>query len=346
LSRLCSAILLCTSLVWARPVHAAAVVIVRPASSPFDMTEVLSRLRGELLSVGLEVAVVDRADTRGPTATDSLAWLQRLTAERGVSAVIDIVGDDALIAVDVWIVKEPPRRFEVTRVAVEPDAANQSGRLALRAVEALRGSLLRANPVAQERRNEAITEPVKAAPPQSETGEPESHRSRLGLELGAAALMSLDGVGPAFLPTIRVGWLARSWFVVQAALAGLGSRPTVETRLGKAEVGQRYGVLGGRLLLRADKRFSPFLALAAGVLRTEIQGSSGAGTEGHNVTKWSFLLDGSMGVALNLRPRYYLTLAGHVQAAEPYVAIHFADTIGATTGRPNVLLTLTVGTWL
>jgi hypothetical protein len=321
-------------------------VIVRPASAPFDIAEVLSRLRGELMSIGLDVAVVDRPDTGGLARIDSLAWLGRLTAEHGMSAVIDVVGDDALAAVDVWVVKEPLRRFEVTRVPVEPDAANQSGRLALRAIEALRGSLLRANPVAQERRNEAIAEPAKVTPPERETGEPESHLGRLGIELGAAALTSLDRVGPAFLPTIQLAWLARPWLAVQAAGAGLGTRPTVATAIGKAEVGQQYGVLGACYRFRSEKRFSPFLALAAGVLRTEIVGSSGFGTEGHTVIKWSFLLDGSIGVALRLHPRYYLTLAGHVQAAEPYVAIRIADVVGATTGRPNLVFTLTAGAWL
>jgi hypothetical protein len=310
------------------------------------MTEVLSRLRGELLSVGLEVTVVDRPDTRGLAGSDSLAWLERLTAEQSMSAVIDIVGDDALAAVDVWIVKEPPRRFEVTRIVVEPDAANQSGRLALRAIEALRGSLLQAHPAVQDRPTEAVAQPAMAPQPPPETSEQESRRDRFGLELGAAALMSLDGVGPAFLPTIRIGWLARSWLAVQAAWAGLGSRPTVATSIGKAEVGQQYGVLGVRFSLRANKRFSPFFTLAGGALRTQIEGSSGVGTEGHTVTKWSALLDGSIGVVLRLHPRYYLALAGHVQLAEPYVAIRFADSIGATTGRPNVLVTLTAGTWL
>ncbi len=67
---------------------------------------------------------------------------------------------------------------------------------------------------------------------------------------------------------------------------------------------------------------------------------------GHRVDQWSFLLDGSLGAGLRLYRRYYLTLAAHVQMAEPYVAIHFVDAVVATSGRPNLLLTLTVGAWL
>jgi hypothetical protein len=269
-----------------------------------------------------------------------------LTAEQGVGAVIDIVGDDALVAVDVWIVKKAPRRFEVTRVAVEPDTANRSERLALRAIEALRGSLLQIDSAAQERRNEAIAKPANVTLPKGEMEKPARRRAHFGLELGAAALMSFDRVGPAVLPMVRLGWAARSWFVVQAALAGLGSQPTVAATVGKADVAQQYGILGGCFRFRSEQRLAPFFALSAGVLHTTIEGRSGLGTEGHTVDKWSFLLDGSIGAGLRLHPRYYLTLAAHVQVAEPYVVIHFADTVGATTGRPNVLLTLAVGAWL
>ena len=290
--------------------------------------------------------MVDSPDARRLAGSDSLAWLEHLTAEQGVGAVIDIVGDDALVAVDVWIVKTSPRRFEVTRVAVEPDTTNQSERLALRAIEALRGSLLQIDSAAHERRDQAIAKSAQATPPKGEMEKPASGRARFRLELGAAALMSLDRVGPAVLPIMRLGWAARPWFVVQAALAGLGSQPTVATTVGKADVAQQYGILGGCFRLRSEQRIWPFFALAAGVLHTTIEGHAGLGTEGHTVNKWSFLLDGSIGAGLRLHPRYDLTLAAHVQVARPYVAIHFADTVGATTGHPNVLLTLTVGAWL
>jgi hypothetical protein len=35
-----------------------------------------------------------------------------------------------------------------------------------------------------------------------------------------------------------------------------------------------------------------------------------------------------------------------MQLAEPYVAIHFVETQVATTGRPNLLVSLTAGAWL
>lgn len=158
--------------------------------------------------------------------------------------------------------------------------------------------------------------------------------------------MSLDGVGPAVLPILRVDWAARSWLVAQATLAGLGSRPTVTTTVGSARVAQQYGALGGCYRFRPDQRLRPFFALAAGVLHTSVEGQPGLGAETHAVDQWSFLLDGSLGAGVRLYRRYYLTLAAHVQMAEPYVAIHFVDAVVATSGRPNLLLTLTLGAWL
>ena len=48
---------------------------------------------------------------------------------------------------------------------------------------------------------------------------------------------------------------------------------------------------------------------------------------------------------MRLPQRYILLLAAHVQLAEPYVAIHFEDAIVATTGRPNLVIVLTLGAW-
>jgi hypothetical protein len=310
------------------------------------VTEALTRLRGELLSVGLEVTMAERPAARGWAGVDSLTWLEPLAAEHTASAVIDTIGDDALRAVDVWVVKTHPRRFEVTRVAAEPKTPNPSERLALRAIEALRAGLLEVDWAARRRRDDAATPPPKAVPPATTLDTSARPRERLGVEAGAAALMSLDGVGPAVLPVLRVGWAARPWLLVQAACAGFGSRPTISTSGGAARVAQQYGLLGARYRFGADRRLWPFVALAAGVLHTSVAGEPSVATDGHTVQQWSFLVDGSFGAGLRLFGRTYLTLAAHVHVAAPYVAIHLVEEVAATSGRPNLLLTLAVGTWL
>ena len=103
------AILSSILLLWAAPVHAGTVAIVRPPSSAPDVTETLSRIHGELLSVGLEVKLIDRPAGRDLGRADSRAWLEEIAAEGGIDAVIDIVGDMAPVVVDVWVIEKSPR---------------------------------------------------------------------------------------------------------------------------------------------------------------------------------------------------------------------------------------------
>jgi hypothetical protein len=336
---------LATFLAWTGNAHAATVAIVSPSSPSAEVTEALTLLRGELLSVGLEVTIAERPTAHDREGSDSRRWLEDLAAG-GASAVIDAVEDDARVAVDVWVAKTHPQRFEVTRVAVEPDTPKPSEMLALRAVEALRAGLLQIDWAARKRRYEPIAKPPMATVPKSQVHEPASPREHVGLEVGAAAIMSLDGLGPAVLPTVRVGWAARPWLVIQASAAGMGSRSRVAATAGDARVAQQYAVLGGCYRLRSSQRLWPFFGLAAGALRTWVEGQDGWGTGGHTAERWSGLIDGSLGAGFRLYGRSYVTLAAHVQVAEPYVAIHIVDTVGATSGRPNLLLTLTVGAWL
>ena len=102
-----------------------------------------------------------------------------------------------------------------------------------------------ANPVAR---------PPTAALPQGAVDEPASRRERVGLEVGAAAAHEPGRRRTGALAhRARSAGRAGSWLVVQAALAGLGSRPTVATTAGNARVAQQYGVLGDAIALRADR---------------------------------------------------------------------------------------------
>jgi hypothetical protein len=344
--RVHAAILASILLLWALPVYAGTVAIVRPPSATPDSTEILSRLHGELLSVGLEVKMIERPANRGLSRADSRAWLDEIAAQGGIDAVIDIVSGMAPVAVDVWVFEKSPQRLEVSRVTVEPNTRNASERLAIRAVEVLRSTFLENDMVARERHREPVAEPAPPALPPRRPAKPASRHEHFGVEVGAAALTSLDGVGPAVLPIARLGWAARPWLVVEATFAGLGSRPTVARKAESARVAQQYGTLGGCFRFRSDQRLWPFLALSTGVLRTSVEGQANSPRQGHAVDQWSFLLDGSLGATLRLPDRFTLTLAAHVQMADPYVAIHFVDRVVATTGRPNLVLTLTVGAWL
>jgi len=332
--------LLWAMLLWAAPAHAVTVAVVAPPRSTPEWTETLSRLHGELLSVGFDVRMVRLLEDLGPGGADSRSWVEELATEGEIDAVINIVGDVVPVAVDIWVIEQSPPHLEVSRVAREPDTRNASARLAIRAVEVLRSTFLE-NDMARRRRDD---EPGGNPTPDEPRGPP-AHRESLGVELGVAALTSLDGVGPVLMPIVQLEGKARPWLVVHAALAGLGSRASVATTAGQARVAQQYGVLGAGYHLRSDERAWPFVTLAAGALRTSVEGEAETPRVGHTVDEWSFLLDGGLGLGLRLPERYTLALTAHVQVAEPYVAVHFVDAIVATSGHPNLALTLTVGAW-
>jgi len=343
------------ALLWAARAEAAKVIIVRPAGASPTLNETLSRLQGEVLSLGLEVAIVERPAPSGANAADARAWVERTAIERDADAVLDVIGAGAPAAVDIWVFQGQPRRAEVSRVVREPDADNAAERLAIRTIEALRSNLVeidlmakgaKGSTAAKDQRPPTVAPEAAAAvtlDARRERAEPPGH---VDLQAGAALLTSLDGVGPAVMPLVRVGWSASSWLMLQGALAGFGSRPSVTSAAGSARVAEQYAVVGGCTCVHSARALQPYVALSAGVLRTTIDGQADAPADAHVVERWSFLLDASVGARLRLPDRYHLTLAAHVQVAQPYIAIHFVDTLVATSGRPNLLLSLTVGAWL
>lgn len=327
----------------ALPANAASVVIVRPANSPPVMVETLVRLKGELISAGFETEIVDGAEAGGPPG-DPRAGLERLAAARGADAVVAILGDLAPDSVEVWVIDKVTGKSVVRRVPFEPATGRASKTLAIRAIELLRSSFLEIDLAAYDRKSGPAVPPAVAHFVESErlTGRPE----RFGVEVGGAAILSLDGVGPAFLPVVRFGWSWRPWFIAEGTLAGLGTRPTVGGLAGSAQVAQAYGVMGGSFRFRAGEWLRPFAALSAGLLHTSVEGRAEGPNRAHAADGWSFLIQSGVGALLRLPQRFYLSLAAEVQLMEPYPAIRFLERVVATSGRPNLLLTLTIGAWL
>jgi hypothetical protein len=340
-------------LLWAVHARAATVVIVRPTGPSPGATETQSRLHGELLSLGVDVQLAERRATRESRATDSRAWVEKMVADRQADAVIDIIDVDSDVAVaaapaavDVWVFERRSGRCEASRVTLEPDVENPAERLAIRAIEVLRSNLVEIDLGARGQRVATVAREPAAVVVQTPSPPPAQAVDRVGLEAGAVVFSSLDGVGPALSPTVRLGWAAGSWLVLQGALAGLGTRPAVMTAAGSARVAQQYGVLGACYCAPAPRAIGLYVALSAGVLRTAMDGQAEAPAMAHSVERWSFLVDAGLGARVRLPGRYYLTAAAHVQVAEPHVAIHIADTLVATNGYPNLLFSFTVGAWL
>ncbi len=323
------------------PATARTVAIVRPPASSPALTETVTRLRGELLAVGLSVQVVRRSATTDDSA--SRVWFRDLTAGAEFVALIEVVGDAPPFAVDVWVLTKTPTPARVSRVDVDPSTENPSEELAIRAIEVLRSAFIEDDLAASERRRKPNDEP----PPTVRNDDPPKHESAAwGLAGGVAALTGVDGVGPAIMPVARLDFALPPSLAFEVAFAGFGSRPVVASTTDSARITQKYGVIGARYRFLPGESLRPFLGLAGGVLNTAVEGQAEPPRVERSEDQWSFLLQASTGVDLQLFERYYSSLTGHVHMAEPSVAVHILDTIVATSGRPNLALTLTLGGWL
>lgn len=339
------------------------IALVGPSNPSAEVSRELTLLRGELLSVGFAVTVVERLVGDGAAGAESRGWFERLAA-RGMSAAVEPIGSDALEGVDVWLLVTGPR-FEVIRMGADPQTTGRPEVLALRVVEALRARLLDGPWADRKRREEdpppaALKSGLPASPAPanapavvvSSAAAPEERReaaggfARLGVEAGAALVTTFDGVGPAVLPTLRAAWSVRPSLVLVLAGAAFGSASTVTASTAAAHVRQQEVVAGARYGVRAEDRLAPFAGVAAGLLHTAIEGEAGPAARAHAETRWSALVDVSLGSHLRMSRRFYLTLSAHAQLAAPYVAISLLDEAVATVGRPNLLITLTLGMWL
>jgi len=328
----------------ARTAHAASVVVLRPAARSPELTEALFRLQGELLAVGLKVELDARPAELAADAISRDAWLERMAAERSVDAVIDIVGSPSPLGADVWILPNASRGLRAVRVAVEAHTPNRAETLAIRSIEVLRANFLVMDVPHEDPRDSADLASERPPEPSSKRtpAEPEAG-PKLGIAVGATLLTGTDGVGPALLPLVRVHWAFYEGLGVEATLSGFGTRPSVGTEAGSVSIAQEYGLVGLRYATPSEAWLAAFFTLSAGTLRTTLEGSADPPERGHHIEQWAFLTEGSVGGRLELSERYWLCLAGHVQWAAPYTAIHVVSTEVATTGHPNLAASLAVG---
>jgi hypothetical protein len=323
--------------VFAARAQAATVALVRPSQASQDVGGTLSRIYGELLAVGLTVEIVDRPSSA--SHVDSRTWLAEVGKARGVDAVVDIVGE--ALAVDVEVLDRASGTFWLARVNRDPSTDNASEKLAIRAVEVLRSRFLELDLMSRENRSVPDL-PVSNEGRRLSDASP-SPRRRLGVAVGAVAWTSLDGIGPAVLPLLRLDLPLLSWLAVQGALAGYGTRARFTGNGDEARMAQSYALLGACYQARSGKRLRPFVSTSLGASYASVEGSALAPRSGLSAHRWSMLGEASAGAELALGDRLYLTAAAHVHLAAPYVVIHLMNDVSATSGRPNVLLSLTLG---
>lgn len=320
--------------------QAANVILVQlPSPSP-AMAEAIVRIRGELISEGFQVEVMD-----GPKGEQSRSWLEQLAEARKADAVVAVFGDESPDSVEVWVVDKVTEKTVVRRIPFKPQSDHAPKTFAIHALELLRASFLEIDLRPGNRPGEA-----KSIPPTVEhfvdSERPASRGGRFGVEVGATAVVGFGDVGPSILPVVRLGWAIGPSLVAQVALAGLGSPASVQNDFGSAHVAEEFALLGARFRLLRGRRLRPTFSLSAGVLHTRAEGQADLPQYGRDAALWSFLLDGGVGMVLALSERFEVAFATHAQVADPSPTLRFDRSVLATSTRPSLLFTVTIGAWL
>ncbi len=315
--------------------HASTVLLVRPPNSGGVTAEAMMRMHGELSSAGFDVSFATSV-----AGVDARASLEMLASAPGIDAVVAILGEAGPDAIEVWVADRMTGKSMVRRTPYQAGGERDAEVLAIRAIELLRASLLEVDIAG---RSLVHPPPVAVAP---RVGHDSGGAFRVGIEVGASALLSFDGLGPAVLPELRVDGVLAPWCVVQARLAGLGTRARVDTLEGSGHVAQQFGLAGLGLRGRLRGGVRPVLTLAAGVLRTSAEGRATWPYAVRSEARWSFLADAGLGMHLELAARYALAVEAHLQLAEPYPIVRVAGADAATVGRPTLLFTVAVVAWL
>lgn len=339
-------------------VHAATVVLVRSPQPTADAAEATVRLRGELVSAGFDVRVIDP-----PLGADIRASLEEAAAGPEVEAVVAILGggssDASGNSAELWVIDRVTGKTVVRRVPTPAGSTHGAEVLSIRAMELLRASFLEVALSAS--RTPKVAEQPPAPPPSAEVtrltnaaiADVVGNRwpSTWAIEAGGCVLGSLQGVTPSIMPLVRVQRAFGNHALGRMTLAGFGTKPRITNTQGgtgeEAEITQQFGLLELGYRFRANRVLQPFISVGAGALHVS--------AAGHNVStpiqprtneRWSLLGDAGTGVHFWFHGRFEIAVEAHAQFARPYPVIRYLTRDIAVEGRPTLTGSLTLVAWM
>jgi hypothetical protein len=110
---------------------------------------------------------------------------------------------------------------------------------------------------------------------------------------------------------------------------------------------EQFGLIEAGVRLRPRQRLQPFFSVGAGAQHTSAEGrASSRDYQGKTAGRWAFLADAGAGLRLSLVRHFELAIEVHAQLAQPYPVVRFLGAQVATTGRPDLLPSLTLIAWL
>jgi hypothetical protein len=326
-----------------RPVHGAAgrvVLLQSPAASP-GARRCLTLIRDELMAGGFAVAMVDA----GPS-TDPVSLAGAMRAQRGAVATIALLGDPELRPAELWILDSIGGTAEVRRIPAPTDDPDRVAEvLAIRTVEVLRASALKLLIEAGRSATRPDVPPAAeiAAPPPAPRS---ATKDRVAaVETGLSLLVSPGGLGAAAVPLARLRVAVGGPVVARLTLAGLGTRPRLETPRGTAVIAQEIGLFEVGVVFRRDRRLRPAFTIGGGVLHVGSEAQGSFPYVGQQDQRWAGLFDAGAGLIAAIGGQLALALEVHILLASPHPVVRFVDLDAATVARPAVWTTLTLVAW-
>jgi len=337
---------------WAESVF---VMLAGPTGGAGVPTEVVNRVRGELVADGFDVEVSppvvesDRADT-----------LRRAGRGAGAAIVVGVFVDETSGGIDLDLLDNLSDRVVTRHLEAPTKSPDQVPQVVARhAVSLLRANLL--DFVLEGLRSALATAPKGAASPPKPSVQQPSHATdsspqndgsdraslrRLAMEGGLGVLGGFEGVGPSIMPVLRVRYSAARAFQLRLTGAGLGSSPSIEAPSGSATVSQGLVQLDGMGLFGQGRWVRPVASVGVGAYFAGVTGSGVLPYEGRTDSAVAVALSGCVGAALPVARDVEMSLELQAIVTEPGVVLRFVDTAAARMGRPLFFATLTVAGWL
>jgi hypothetical protein len=336
---------------WAAAPRSGQVVLFDPAGSTPTARHCLTRIREELAAGGFEVLLLDPGPDLDPTSL--AAAMER---QRGAVAIIALVGDPDQPRSELWILDRVSADPEIRRIAVPADDPEHLPEvLAIRTIEVLNASGLKLlaeptppapPPPPPPAPAAVVTAPPAPVPPPSAAAPGARSMGPFGLEAGLFLFQNVGGPGPAAVPLLRARVTLGKLLFTRITLAGLGSRPRVDSLTGSASVGQNVGLAELGVALRPGRRWRPAFTLGGGAFYIDSEGNGILPFQGLRQARWMGALDAGLGISAGLGSTVSLAFEVHGLLALPHPTVRFDEVEAATIGFPALLASLTMIAWL
>jgi len=320
-------------------VNAETVILLQPTAASPVARRSLARIRDELSADRFHVVIAD-----ANTAGDPAAVIESATRDADAGTILALFGDPEAGQAELCVVRRSVRRTAVRRaMVVLDDPERMPEALATRALELLRATALELSiELEHAPRAQGPPEPRLEADAAAELAPPAAAPEVpiVVATMGVGVWTSVQGPPAAVTPVARLGLRLSDWVWARVSVAGLGSRPRVDTAYGSATLAQSVALAELAAVFRPGKRIGLTASLGAGALNLAVAGTGAAPYEGREPQRWSAAFDGGAGVACAIGARAALVSELHALLASPHPVVRFVDTRAATIGYPSLILTL------